>query len=88
MFAGVDPAKLAQAQEYGQHVKAQIRTDYDKDKVEILFSTEVPGIEEFIKQILEQFSSVLAAQLTAYFAIRGEIVEVGKPGAGVPGAEP
>lgn len=79
VFPGmVDPQKLAEAQTLGQHVKAEIRVNYKDNIVQIAFTPDAPGMEEFVRSLLEQFPGALAAQLSSFFAIQGEIVEVGK----------
>jgi len=79
VFPGMaDPQQLAQAQALGQHVKAEIRVNYKDGTVRILFAPDAPGLEDFVKSLLEQFPSALATQLSSFFGIQGEIVEVGK----------
>lgn len=75
---GVDPQELARAQEYGQHLHADIRVDYSAYTVEMKFTSDVSGLDQFIKEFLQQFSVGLANQLHSYFAVKGQIVEVGK----------
>jgi len=75
---GVDPQELARAQEYGQHMHADIRVDYKTYTVEMKFSSNISGMDQFVRDFLQQFSLGLANQLQSYFAIKGKITELGK----------
>lgn len=80
-LGGIDPQKLAQVQAVSKDIKAVIRVDYGEDVVRLSFSSETPEGQDLIPHLLEQFSTALAQQLSSFFAIQGEIVEVGKPSA-------
>ena len=78
MIMPIDPTTLAKAQQVGQHIESEIRIVYPENKVVISFSSDVGESEAFIPGLMEQFADALAAQLSSFFAIRGEIVEEGK----------
>jgi len=78
MMPGIDPQQLLEAQKMGKHVKAVIRTNYSDYTVHLTFSSEISGMDEFLRQLTGQLSDALAAQLSSFFAIKGEIIEVGK----------
>lgn len=82
MMPGLDPAQLARAQELGSHVKAVIKTNYNNKIVEVSFKGDTPEMEAFIDQLLRQFSTSLATQLSSFFNISGEIIEEGHAGEG------
>lgn len=75
---GVDPTKLAQVQHLSKHVKGTITVDYGAETVLLFLESEVPEARTLIPQLLQQFSEALATQLTAYFAIEGQILEIAK----------
>jgi len=79
MVMGVDPQKMAQMQAVSQYINGVIRIDYAESMVTIKFSSERPEAKELIPELLEQFSGALATQLSSFFAIKGELVEVNKP---------
>lgn len=80
-LGGIDPRQLAQVQEVSKHIKAEIRADYKESTVQFSLSSEVPEAQALIPNLIEQFVSALSQQLSSVFAIKGEIVEVSKPGA-------
>lgn len=79
---GVDPEKMAQMQKTSQHINGKIRIDYKANAVTIELSSIVPEAAAIIPDLLDQFSGALAQQLSAFFAIKGEIIEVNKPSEG------
>ncbi len=79
MVFGVDPRKLAAMQKVSKFIKAEIKVDYVEKRVELAFSSKDPEAVKLLDSLLEQFSGGLAQQLSAFFAIEGEITEVGKP---------
>jgi len=78
-MGGVNPQQMAEMQKISQHISSEIRIDYAAKSVTISMFSAYPEAQALIPQLLDQFSGVLAQQLSAFFAIRGEIVEVGKP---------
>lgn len=79
---GVDPQKMAVMQKVSQHINGVIRIDYAAKTVLLSFSSVDPEAVVLIPELLSQFSGALAQQLSAFFAIKGEIIEVNKPGEG------
>jgi len=78
---GLDPAQLAKMQEVSKNVVGKIVVDYPNNTIAVSFSTQTPEAAKIIPGLLEQFSTALASQLGAFFAIQGEIEEKGKPDA-------
>ncbi len=76
---GVNPAQLAEMQKTSQFIKAKVVVDYEEGSVKIGFHSENPEAVALIPSLLDQFTSALASQLSAYFAIDGELIEKNKP---------
>ncbi len=76
---GVDPAKMAEVQKVSQHINGKIKVDYAEKTITMGLSSIVPEAAAIIPDMLSQFAGALAQQLSAFFAIKGEIVEVNKP---------
>lgn len=80
MLGGLDPRKMAEAQKISGRVSASIRIDHEANTMLILFNTDDPEALIFVKDtLLVQLPTVFAQQLGAFFAIKGEIVDVNKP---------
>jgi len=75
---GIDPKQLAQMQAVSKDIQGVINVDYKGGTVMVTLSSDVPEAKALVPQLLEQFSSALAQQLSSFFAIKGEIVETGK----------
>ena len=78
---GLDPTKMAAMQDISQHINGIIRIDYAAKSITLTLSSVKPEATEIIPDLVDQLGGALAQQLQAFFAIRGEIVEVNKPGA-------
>ncbi len=76
---GVDPAQMAEVQKVSKHILGKIKVDYAANTVTIGLSSDITEAAGIIPNILSQFAGALATQLSSFFAIRGEIVEVNKP---------
>lgn len=76
---GVDPAKMAEMQKISQHIDGVIRIDYAARSVTLTLSSVVPEAVALLPDLVSQLGGALAQQLSAFFAIKGEIVEVNKP---------
>jgi hypothetical protein len=78
MIPGMDPAKLAAVQQTSQHINAEIEVNYNESAVKIAMTSENPEAVAMIPGLLKQFAEGLAVQLQSFFAIKGQLVEVGK----------
>jgi len=78
MMPGVDPQKLAQVQQVSQYIKGEIVIDYNDGTVTIKMLSDNQQAVQMIPGLLGQFAEGLAVQLQSFFAIKGEIIEVGK----------
>jgi len=76
---GVDPAKMAEMQKISQHINGVIRVDYEAKMVTLTLSSVVPEASALLPELVGQLGGALAQQLSAFFAIKGEIIEVNKP---------
>ncbi len=75
---GVDPKQMAAMQEVSKFIKGTIRVNYNDNTMQVAFSSEMPNAAALIPNLLDQFSTALAQQLSSFFSIQGEIIEVGK----------
>ncbi len=75
---GLDPKQMAAMQEVSKFIKGVIRVDYNDNTMQVAFSSEMPNAAALIPNLLDQFSTALATQLSSFFAIKGEIIEIGK----------
>ncbi len=76
---GVDPAQLAAVQKVSKYIKGKIRIDYNEKSVSVSLSSDVQEAIDLLPELVGQLGTALATQLSSFFAIKGEIVEVGKP---------
>lgn len=76
---GLDPIKMAAMQEISQHINGVIRIDYAAKSITVTLSAVKPEAIEIIPDLVDQLGGALAQQLQAFFAIKGEIIEVNKP---------
>jgi len=75
---GLDPKQMAAMQEVSKFIKGVIRVDYNDNTMQVAFSSDMQNAAALIPNLLEQFSTALATQLSSFFAIKGEIIEIGK----------
>ena len=80
MFPTMDPEKMKQVQQTSGLIRGEIRVDHKENTINLAFKTESPEAKEMLKRLLPQFSEALAQQLSAFFNIRGEIIDVNKAG--------
>jgi len=78
MMPGIDPQKLAQVQQVSQYINAEIVINYNDSTVTIKMASDNLQAVQMIPGLLSQFAGGLAVQLQSFFAIKGEIIEVGK----------
>lgn len=78
MMPGVDPKQMAAMQEVSKFIKGVIRVNYNDNTMQVAFTSEMPNAQALIPNLLDQFSTALAQQLSSFFAIEGEIIEIKK----------
>jgi len=71
MLGGVKPELLHKAQAVGQYIHCHIDVHKKSHKIELSFSSEADGTEEFLDEMVRQFVPALAQQLEGYFAMKG-----------------
>ncbi len=77
MTMGVDPQKLMQVQGTTRFIKAEIRVDISSSRISLTMESENEEARAVIPKLLNQMATALATQLSTYFAIQGEIIDVG-----------
>ena len=75
---GLDPEKMAKVQAVSGKIDAEVRLDYNENKLILGLTTTDADAAELIPSLISQLGEALATQLSAFFAIQGEIVEVSK----------
>ena len=75
---GLDPKQMAAMQEVSKFISGVIRVNYNDNTMQIEFSSDLQNAQALIPNLLDQFSTALATQLSSFFAIKGEIIEIGK----------
>lgn len=78
MLPGIDPQQLQRVQSVSKNIKGSIRIDYKENTVLLEFKTDVDGAKQMIPNMMSQFADSLATQLSSFFAIQGEIIEINK----------
>jgi len=79
MLGQIDPKKMATMQELSKHIDGKIIIDYVAGTVNVELSSSKPEAVAIIPMLVGQFGEALAQQLSAFFAIQGEIIERNKP---------
>ena len=78
MFPGmIDPALLKKAQTIGQHISGKIVVNYDDNTVTLDLAATTPESRAMLPTFIDKLAESMASQLGSFFAIKGEIVEVG-----------
>lgn len=78
MGMGVKPEQIAKVQAVSKFIKGSIRVDYRENTIQLTLSSDMENAKKLIPGMMNQFAENLAVQLSSFFAIQGEIVEVGK----------
>ncbi len=78
MVMGVDPQKMAQMQKVSQYIRGAIEIDYKEHTVIIALASDNPEAQKLIPELIGQFGTALAQQLSSFFSIKGEIIEKNK----------
>ena len=80
MVNSLDPKKLAEVQQTSSRVNAEVRILHKEHEIRLKFRPTTPESMMFVKNFLPQFAETMASQLSAFFSIKGEIIDVGKDG--------
>jgi len=80
MTSGIDPEKMAAVQKTSQLINAEVRILHKEHEIHLKLVPSSPESIKFVKTFLPQFAETMATQLSAFFNIKGEIIDVGKDG--------
>jgi len=75
---GVKPEQIAKVQAVSKYIKGSIRINYPENTIQLTLTSDMEEAKKLIPNMMNQFAENLATQLSSFFAIEGEIVEVGK----------
>jgi len=71
--------QMAAIKQITQSVKAVITVNYADDSFIMQFTTKDEQTKSVVTQLLKMFSDQTATQLSAFFGIKGELIEVSPP---------
>ena len=72
----MDPEKLKLAKVVGQHITSLVRVNYETGEIYIKFDPKTPSGKEYVYDLTKQFITGLIQQLSAFFDIKGRVIEV------------
>lgn len=75
MMPGIDPQRMAKVQAVSSRISGEITVSHSEGVVNLKLSSDDIEAQALIPNLVEQFSQALAQQLSAIFAIKGEIIE-------------
>lgn len=78
MVGSIDPQKMAEVQQTSSKINAEIRILHKEHEIQLKLVPTSPESMNFVKTFLPQFAETMANQLSAFFSIKGEIIDVGK----------
>ena len=78
MTGGLDPKKMAEVQQTSSKINAEVRILHKEHEIHLKLTPTTPESMNFVKTFLPQFAETMASQLSAFFSINGEIIDVGK----------
>ena len=79
MFPGMDPEKMKQVQQVSSQINAEMRIVYKENEMKLKLTPTTPESAAFVQKFLPSFAETITNQLEAFFNIKGEIIDVGKP---------
>lgn len=74
----IDPAKMAEVQQTSSRINAEVRILHQEHEIRLKLIPTTPESLKFVKTFLPQFAQTMATQLSTFFSIKGEIVDIGK----------
>lgn len=80
MTNNIDPKKMAEVQQTSSRINAEVRILHKEREIHLKLIPTDPESANFVKNFLPQFAETMATQLSAFFSIKGEIIDVGKDG--------
>jgi len=78
MLGGMDPKKMAEVQQTSSKINAEVRILHKEHEIHLKLIPTDPGSLNFVSTFLPQFAETMANQLSSFFSIKGEIIDVGK----------
>lgn len=78
MVLGINPEQLKKVQAVSQHISAVITANYNEQTVNLKLSADSPEAQGLVDNLIQQFADALAMQLSSFFAIKGELIDIGK----------
>ncbi len=78
MTSNIDPKKLAEVKNTSSRINAEIRIFHKTHEIHLKLTPTTPESTTFVKNFLPQFTETMATQLSAFFGIKGDIIDVGK----------
>lgn len=78
MTSSIDPKKMAEVQKTSGRINAEVRILHKTHEIHLKLTPTSPESLTFVKTFLPQFAETMATQLSAFFSIKGEIIDVGK----------
>lgn len=78
MTGSIDPKKMAEVQQTSSKINAEVRILHKEHEIHLKLTPTTPESVAFVKTFLPQFAETMANQLSAFFGIKGEIIDVGK----------
>jgi hypothetical protein len=74
----IDNEQMKEGQQVSGLVNAEVKILHKEHEIHLKLTPTSPESEKFVKNFLSQFAETMATQLSAFFNIKGEIVDVGK----------
>ncbi len=78
MFGNMDPEQMARVRETSAQVTAQIKIDHKEHEIHLKLIPTTPETFNFVSKFIPGFAETIATQLSSFFNIKGEIIDVGK----------
>ena len=72
----MDPEKLKQAKVVGASVTSLVRVNYETGEFYIKFEPKTAAGKQYIGDLTKQFVTGLIQQLSAFFDMKGKVLEV------------
>lgn len=75
---GIDKEKAERVKKVSSTVNAELRILHKEHELRLKLIPTTPESEKFVSNFLPNFAETMAAQLSTFFNIKGEIIDVGK----------
>lgn len=79
MMPNMDPQKMKEVQAVSGQINAEIRIVHPEHELRLKFIPTSPESMNFVKKFIPSFAETIAMQLSSFFSINGEIIDVDKP---------